>query len=163
MPRGSRSTVSVPAENDHSAAFPGEEAFDALMSGLPEEMKMIEGDRIAGEPPAAPIPPGFFDTSDEEKVLLVNLRHTEETIFIPETVQDQDGHRHLRFVGQKQLQFIDGHLYCTRSQADFVKSVCPYVYEEPKEGEIATFQTTGFKTRSAAIMAEYGARHADNQ
>lgn len=164
MPRGSQTTTSVPSdEPEHSAAFPGNEAFDELMAGLPERMKEIDTDRLAGEPAAAPIPPGFFDTADEDKVLLVNLRYTEETIFVPENITDQHGNVHREFVGQKQLQFIDGHLYCTRSQADMVKAMCPYVYEEPKEGEVVTFHATGFRTRSAAIMAEYGARYADNQ
>jgi hypothetical protein len=164
MPRGVRSTSTIPTDPPaHSAAFPGDEAFDTLMAGLPEEQKMIEGDRLAGEPPAAPVPPGWFETIDEDKVLLVNLRYREETVFVPERVADRQGNERLEFVGQKQLGFIDGHLFCTREQADFVKSICPYVMEEPKEGEVATFDATGFQTRSPVIMADYARRWGDNQ
>jgi hypothetical protein len=35
--------------------------------------------------------------------------------------------------------------------------------EEPKEGEVATFDATGFQTRSPVIMADYARRWGDNQ
>ena len=162
MPRRSAnatSTVSVPSDTVESHIQPPDPEFiEELTRGLPEEQKAIKMDRIAGQDPAAPMPPGLRE-APEGKVALVNLRYENETFFVPEA--DDEGVR--RFLGQTRLTFVDGYLVCTQEQADFVKERAPYVHQEPSEGEILEFTPDGFKTRVPAAYAEHAQRWAENQ
>lgn len=162
MARGSTSsgsTVSVPADaTEPQEHGPDPAMIDELMAGLPEEQRAIKLERIAGDDPAAPQPPGLRE-APEGKVALLNLRFENETFFVPEA--DEEGKP--RFVGQTRLTFVDGYLICTQQQADFVKERAPHVYQEPKEGAILTFQPTGFKTRVPAAYQEHATRWAENQ
>lgn len=157
-------TVSVHDDqvNDPSALSPDQ--FDELMQGLPEEQKQIRIDRIAGEPSAAPAPPGLRDIPASKK-LLVNLRFPNMTIFVPQNVPNglTDGTPQQVFNPQNTLEFVDSYLLCTDEQAAFVLSVEPFIHVEPTDGEVLTFTPDGFKTRNPAVLAEYASRWAADQ
>lgn len=159
MPKSSgSSTTSIPADQQDGASNRPDDQIDDLLAGLPEEQKNINLERVAGDDPSAPKPPGFRE-APEGKVILLNLKFENETFWVPEP--DEDGTP--RFVGQKRLQFVDGYLICSREQADFVKARAAHVYEEPSEGEVLEFSQTGFKTRVPAALNEHAVRWADNQ
>ena len=159
MPRANSSTTSVPADDVESAVVPPSPEFiEELTRGLPEEQKAIKLERVAGDDPAAPMPPGLRE-APPGKVALLNLRFENETFFVPEA--DDEGTA--RFVGQTRLTFVDGYLVCTQDQADFIKARAPHVYQEPESGEIMTFTPTGFKTRVPEAYAEHAQRWAENQ
>lgn len=153
------STVSVPDDAvENRVVGPDPALFEELMAGLPEEQKNIKLERVAGDDPGAPKPPGLRE-APAGKVALLNLRFENETFFVPEP----DGEGVTRFVGQTRLTFVDGYLVCTQEQADFVKARAPYVYQEPTSGEILTFTPDGFKTRVPEAYAEHAQRWAENQ
>jgi hypothetical protein len=159
MPRGNASTTTVRADTvESNVVRPDDSVIDELMAGVPEEQRNIKLERIAGDDPAAPQPPGLYE-APEGKVLLLNLKYENETFFVPEP--DQNGNP--RFLGQTRLTFVDGRLVCTQDQADFVKSLAPHVYQEPEDGPVFEFTPTGFKTRVPEAYQEYGVRWADNQ
>lgn len=88
----------------------------------------------------------------EGKVVLLNLRYINETIFLPVAGT--------AFSGQT-AKFHEGHLVTDRATADQVKAICPYVYEEPESGEVFS-HPSGFKTRIADAFAKYSLMHTYN-
>jgi hypothetical protein len=155
MPRGTQS-VPVPTESANPPAL-APDAFEEMFDGLPEEQREIPTHRIAGDDPAAPIPPGYYDPPAGQ-VILTNLRYPEEVIFAPS--EGTDGKP--VFNAQRSVQFINGRVAVSEDEAAHIKRVSPYVHIEPTEGDVLTFPATGFTTRSAAVLAEYAARYADS-
>lgn len=86
-----------------------------------------------------------------DKVLLRNIRHINETVFIPVNGEIVPGHY---------VRFVDGTLITTREKADFVKSICPHVYEEPREGPIFSYQ--GFHTRVPEVYQQWVSYYHEN-
>lgn len=154
-------TQTIPAEDQQQETGYDQEMVDELLSGLPEAQKAVRLDRIAGDDPAAPKPPGFYDAPDG-KVILLNLRFENEVFFMPEP----DANNNPVFVGQTRYDFTDGYLLCSQGVADEIKERAPHVYQEPGPDsglEIMEFPATKFKTRIPAALAEYSRRWAENQ
>lgn len=158
MPRGVRSTPVDGAVEGTSALAP--DAFEEMFAGLPEVQREIRTDRIAGDRPATNAP-AFLSEVPEDRVVVTNLRYPDEMILIPQKVVGQHGDT-AQFTGQHRLHFQDSQLMCTQEQADFIKSICPYVHIEPKDGSILTFRETGFQTRSADVLSEYTRQYVAN-
>lgn len=91
----------------------------------------------------------------DDKVLLVNIYHTEETVFISDDQRKN-------WTG-KTVQFINGRLVTDRDTANKVKAACPHVYEEPTIGEWLKHEESGFQTRNPAMFARYSVLWADNR
>lgn len=162
MARSSTTSIAADSSQEPGGAKMPDEQVDELLAGLPEEQKNIRLERLAGDDPAAPKPPGLRE-APAGKVILLNLRYENEVFWVPE-VDPETGQP--RFVGQQRLEFVDGYLVCSREQADFVKARAPYVHEEPGPDSaqpIMEFQHTGFKTRVPAAYQEHAVRWADNQ
>lgn len=155
MPRGTQS-IPVPTESANPPAL-SPDAFDDMMEGLPEEQRAIPTHQIAGDDPAAPTPPGYYDPPTG-MVLLTNLRYPEEVIFAPTSGTDGKP----VFNAQSSVQFINGRVVVSEDQADHITRVSPYIHREPTEGQVLNFPQTGFTTRSATVLAEYASRYADN-
>jgi hypothetical protein len=155
MPRGTQS-VPVPEATANPPAL-APDAFDEMMEGLPEEQRQIPTHQIAGDNPAAPFVTGYVEPQPG-RVLLINLRYPEEIIFLP---VGNEGQRP-QFVSQSSIAFINGQAMVTEEQAAQIRRVSPYIHQEPTEGTVMPFPQTGFTTRSAAVLAEYAARYADN-
>lgn len=166
MPRISqaRGVASIPAPGPATnpvALAP--DAFDELMDGLPDEQRMIRTDRIAGDVDASQAPPAMLNDVPVDKVLVTNLRYPNEQVFIPATVLDHNGNDRQQFIGNQNVQFMEGRVMVTQDVADLIKSVSPYVHIEPADGPVMTFTQTGFETRVPAAYQEYATRWADEQ
>ena len=157
MPRGVRST---PVEGMQGSSPLAPDVFEEMYAGLPEVQREIRTDRIAGDRPATNAP-AFLSEVPEDRVVVTNLRYPDEMILIPQKVAGQQGDT-AQFTGQHRLHFQDSRLMCTQEQADFIKSVCPYVHIEPTDGPVLDFRATGFQTRSADVLSEYASRYAAN-
>lgn len=151
MPRGVR-TVPI-QEEGVSPSVLSPDAFDEMMEGLPEVQRNISLQRIADFESQAYGPTSLADVPEGYEVV-TNLKYQDEVIFVPEVTVNSQGEQ-VEFTGQVRLEFIDGRLQCTEEQANFIKSVCPYVFIEPKEGPVLTYQSTGFQTRVPAAYERY--------
>lgn len=129
-----------------------EQALEEVYAGAPdrfsdpgEESPVIEHLDVQNAPDV--------DTEADDKVLLVNIYHTEEKIFISE------GNR---WTGQTE-QFTNGRLITDRDTANKVLAAAPHVYEEPKTGEWFKHDESGFQTRMPQAFAKYTQMWADNR
>lgn len=128
-----------------------DEQIGELYLGAPEtfsepqgEGPVIEREQVSPEPAIIAAPEG--------KVVLRNIKHVNETLFIPVDGQITAGNK---------VQFTDGTAIVSREQAEFVKATLPHVREEPTEGEIWDFQ--GFQTRSRDIYEQYVRDYYENR
>jgi hypothetical protein len=131
------------------------DAFDEMMDGLPEAQRNISLGRIADFESQAYGPTSLADLPEGYRAV-TNLKYQDEVIWMPEITVNSRGDQ-VQFTGQIRLQFMDGRLQCTEEQANFIKSVCPYVYIEPTEGPIHTYAATGFQTRVTQAYDRYAA------
>jgi hypothetical protein len=155
---GGTVTTPAPDTTTHASGNMDPASFDELMDGLPEAQKTIKTNRIADNENSANVPPGVQDVPSG-MVMLLNLRYDNEKIYLPES--DGDGRKF--FTGENALEFVDGRLITTPERAEFIKSLCPYVYIEPNEGPWLEFTADGFRTRVPEAFSEYAARWAANQ
>ena len=128
------------------------EELDEIYRGAPErfsdageESPVIQTDGVTNAP--------NVDTEGDNMVLLVNIYHTEEKVFIP------DGNR---WSGRTE-QFTNGRLITDRDTANKIMAAAPHVYEEPKSGEWVTHDESGFQTRNVQAFARYTQMWADNR
>lgn len=149
---GTTRTVQVQEQGVNPSVL-SPDAFDEMMEGLPEVQRGISLGRIADFESQAYGPTSLLDVPEGYRVV-TNLKYQDELIFVPELTVNSQGEQR-EFTGQVKLQFHDGRLQCTQEQADFIKSVCPYVWIEPTEGSILTYTATGFQTRVPAAYEKY--------
>lgn len=135
--------------------------FEQIFEGLPEVERNINISRIAGEAPSnyagAGMPPSM-----DGMVILTNVRHPQETFYIPASTPEGN----LRFTGHEVRQFSAGRLVVPRTTADFIKSKAPYVYEEPADGPVFEFKPGNnvlFETRVNAALNEFARKWQENQ
>ncbi len=152
--RMTTTTTLQPGVGDTTYENMSDDMIQELMQGAPESFSE------AGEP-ADPIVPinspaveGSLPGVAADKVLLVNLDFVNETVFFPL----EDGSINPR----DKEKFSEGHLITDRASADKVLAKCPYVYEEPKTGELFTHAPSGFHTRNAAGFVKYVSYWTDN-
>lgn len=157
MPRGvpgsGRSVKQTPVTDD-----PNVDTFDEMMEGYPEAEQEIPLPRTDIHDPIVP----SNVLGNTQSVTLVNLKYPNEIVFLPQDRLTEKGWTHNNFSPQDFLQFTDGVLVCTEDQADVVQKQCSYVKREPAEGELITYQPSGFSTRSAAIYAEHVQRYNED-
>lgn len=127
-----------------------EEALEEVYAGAP--------DRFSDAGPESPVIEhqeidNPIDVDTDDKILLVNIYHTEEKVFIP------NGNR---WSGAT-VQFVNGRLVADRDTANKVLAACPHVYEEPKSGEWFKHDESGFQTRVPQAFAKYTQIWADNR
>ena len=137
--------VDLDAELEAQISAMTDEQVDELYEGAPASFSDPGPESPVHETPAiAASDPSPADMPEVAgKVHLVNLRYNNELIFLSENG---------KWTGTT-VQFTDGHLIVDPDVAAQVKAACPYVYEEPKEGPVYTYE--GFSTRSPAGYAEY--------
>lgn len=130
------------------------ETFDEFMEGYPESQQELPSPREPYNPNIV----GNVVDAPPEVVTLVNLRYPNEQVFTPVYKLNAQGEVVPTFSPQDWVTFTDGLLITDRKTADHVIKVSPYVIEEPKEGEIFTYPTSGFSTRSAKAYQEHVTR-----
>lgn len=126
-----------------------QDVLDQFADAVDQEQDTIAAEQVRAGAPSIP-GSGLFQPSDG-KVILTNIRYPNQVIYRP-TVRP-DGKK--EFNGQHPFEFIDGHLICTEAQAEFIKKQAPWVYIEPKEGDLFRHDATGFMSRSPQAMNEY--------
>lgn len=146
-------TVSKPVENDLVADLT-EEALADLYKGAPdsfsdpgEETEPIDSEMVAAPPVEFP----------NDAVMLTNIRHKQEEIFIPDPGTNT-------WSGRK-VMFVDHRLITDPATAEVVKAACPYVYEENLSIPAAqwhAYRGTGFRTTSTQGYDEYARQQAEN-
>lgn len=148
------STVSKKTDNTAVSDLT-EEAIDELFRGAPEsysepgeETEPIDSTKVA-EP---------VTEQDTDRVMLTNIRHSEEEVFIPDPVTKT-------WSGSK-VTFVDYRLVTDRETADVVKKACPYVFEEdlslPKD-QWSVHPESNFMTTNARAFSEYARQYAENR
>lgn len=135
---------------DMDLAGLAEEALEETYKGAP--------DRFSDPGPESPVIEhqeidSPVDVDDDNLILLVNIKHTEEKVFL------LDGNRWSGACAQ----FINGRLVTDRDTANRVLAACPHVYEEPKSGEWLVHDESGFQTRVPSAFAKYTQAWADNR
>lgn len=137
--------------------------MDMDLTGLAEQAleEVYEGapDRFSDPGPESPViehlavdnAPNVDD--QEDRVLLVNIKFTEEKVFIP------DGN----VWSGRTVQFTNGRFIADRDTANRVLASCPHVHEEPKSGEWFVHDESGFRTRIPAVFVQYTQQYADNR
>lgn len=128
-----------------------EKELEEVYAGAPDrfsdpgdESPVIEDAPVDGGAPAEEL---------GDKVLLVNIYHTEEKVFIAE------GNKW----SGRTVQFVNGRLITDRDTANRVLAACPHVYEEPTVGEWFKHDESGFQTRNAQMFSRYSVLWADNR
>lgn len=148
-------TVSKPIEGGASVADLTDEAVEQLMRGAPESYS---------EPGEDPEPIDSTMVADpitdlpDDLVMLTNIRHSEEEVFIPNPDTKM-------WSGEK-VAFHDYRLVTTREKADLVKKACPYVYEEDMNlpaDSWAVHPESNFRTTNPRAFSEYARQYAENR
>lgn len=112
---------------------PGNETVPIEFEGFDEPMKLLE----------------------DGKVLLTNIYHADEDIYIPEA----DGKT---WSGRKAS--FNGHRLVTDSEtAQVVKAACPYVYQEDPNGHWLKHNESGFTTSNPLAWQTYVERYNANK
>ena len=93
---------------------------------------------------AAPLEP--------DQVMLLNIRYPQQSFAM---------YSGGKYTGT-QIAFQDGLLITDRDTANYIKSIAPHVYEEPREGYVFTHNATGFKTRNDRAYEEHVATYHRN-
>lgn len=132
-----------------------DDAIDQLMRGAPESYSE-PGEDVDPIDPEVVASPAIDFTGDT--VMLTNIRHSSEEVFIPDMGSN-------RWSGRK-VMFVDHRLVTDPDTAAIVKSACPYVYEENLSLPVSDWQIhpeTNFRTTNPRAFSEYARQYAENR
>lgn len=124
-------TIPAEEQNDLSGASVDPQTYEEMTAGAPSVMYEIPTHRLADyEDAAASIPIGAENAPDG-MVRVINIRFSGQKIYVPDATVNGTA----RFNPQRYIEFQDRLAIVTPTEANFVKSICPWVYIEPTEGQ----------------------------
>ena len=151
MPRATSTTTLTSVDNMDLASL-AEAELEDIYKGAPDRFSDAGDESPVIEHVDVENAPNVDDQGDD-MVLLVNINHTEEKVFIPNG----------KHWSGATVQFTNGRLITDRDTANKVLAAAPHVYEEPKTGEWFTHAESGFRTRNHVKWQQYVQMWADNR
>lgn len=140
-------TERVGVANDLDLDQLTDDAIAELYKGAPERMSEPgPSESPVNEPPVLNIAPAIPPVPDDETVILVNLRFSNECIFISDDSGEWTG---------DYVQFHEGKTPLRTRLVPKVLAAAPYVYVEPSVGTLYVHPTTKFQTRNPDVWAQY--------
>lgn len=131
-----------------------DELIDDIYAGAPAAYSEPGPESPLIEPPVLDIEPVLPVLSPtDERVILVNLRFTNEVIFMPGPGGEWTG---------EYVQFHDGRYLARPDELATILKAAPHVSVEPKEGLLNVHPVTKFATRNPVVWAQYCLDYANS-